>query len=223
MFIGTVVGYFSMRTVGEILKKARIEKRLTLDEAEKKLRIRQKYLVAIEENAWHKLPSLPYIKGFIRNYSIFLGLKPEEMLAFFRRQFRGQEKTGLLPEGVTKPLNDPLIHWTPRLTIITIVCIFAGLFFGYLFLQYRTLTNPPSLTIDRPQEGEIITAATTPVSGTTDRDSVVSINNQQIAISQDGVFQTTISLTPGVNTIVIESTNTFGKKQTVTRTVQANY
>lgn len=212
-----------MRTVGEILKKARNEKRITLDEAEKKLRIRQKYLTAIEENSWHKLPSLPYIKGFIRNYSIYLGLKPEEMLAFFRRQFRGGEKAGLLPEGVTKPLNDPLIRWTPRLTIIAIVCVFAGLFFGYLFVQYRTLTSPPSLTVDRPQEGEIIASATTAVSGTTDRDAVVSINTQKIAISPEGTFQTTISLTPGVNTIIIDSTNTFGKKQSVTRTVQANY
>ncbi len=212
-----------MRTVGEILKKARIEKRLTLDEAEKKLRIRQKYLLAIEENAWHKLPSLPYIKGFIRNYSIYLGLKPEEMLAFFRRQFRGQEKPGLLPEGVTKPLNDSLIHWTPRLTIITVICMFAGIFFGYLFLQYRTITNPPTLTVEQPREGEIITAPTTVVSGTTDPDAVVSVNTQKIAGTTEGIFQTTISLTPGINTIIIESTNTFGKKQTITRTIQANY
>lgn len=212
-----------MRTVGEILRKARVEKRLTLEEAEKKLRIRKKFLAAMEENAWHKLPSLPYIKGFIRNYSIYLGLKPDEMLAFFRRQFREREKSGLLPEGVTKPLNEPLIRWTPRLTIVTIVCIFVGIFFGYVFLQYRTTTSPPALTIEKPLQGEIVAAATTAVSGTTDRDSVVSINNQQIAISADGTFQTTISLTPGVNTIVIESTNTFGKKQTITRTIQANY
>jgi len=41
-----------MRTVGEILKKARQEKNLTLDEIEKSLRIRKKFLMALEENAW---------------------------------------------------------------------------------------------------------------------------------------------------------------------------
>lgn len=212
-----------MRTVGEILKKARLEKKLTLEDAEKKLRIRQKYLQALEENAWEKLPSLPYIKGFLRNYSIFLGLKPEEMLAFFRRQFRGQGKAGLLPEGVTKPLNDSPLHWSPQLTVVTIVFILVGLFFGYLFFQYHTIGSPPTLTIEKPLEGEVITANTTVVKGTTDKDAVVAVNSQKITLSDNGGFQTTITLTPGINTIVIETTNTFGKKQTITRTIQANY
>lgn len=212
-----------MRTVGEILKKARLEKKITLDEVEKKIRIRQKYLSALEENAWDTLPSLPYIKGFLRNYSIFLGLKPEEMLAFFRRQFREQEKSGLLPEGMAKPLNDSGFSWTPQLSAITIIFLFVGLFFGYLFFQYRTISSPPTLTIEQPREGEVVMGNSTLVKGSTDKDAVVSINNQKIALSDNGTFQLSINLTPGINTIFIEVTNTFGKKQSITRTIQATY
>ena len=52
-----------MRTIGEILKKARIEKKYTLEEIEDQIRIRRKFLQALEDNNWLKLPSLTYIKG----------------------------------------------------------------------------------------------------------------------------------------------------------------
>lgn len=209
-----------MRTIGEILRKARLEKKLTLEDIERNLRIRKKYLSALEENAWDKLPALPYIKGFLRNYSAHLGLLPEEMVAIFRRQFRQQEKAGLLPEGIIDPLNKPLLNITPQTATAFIVIASIVLFFSYLFLQYKAYVSPPNLTLIKPQEGEVIASETVQVVGQTDSDAVVSINNQKIALSQNGEFSTNLSLAPGVNTISIEATSKHGKKRTTTRTIQ---
>ena len=110
-----------MLTTGEILKKARIEKGLEFDEIEKVLKIRKKFLIALEDNDWDKLPSLPYIKGFIKNYSSLLGLKPEEMVAIFRRQYQHKEKTRLLPAGLDNPSNESWILFTPKTTVRVII------------------------------------------------------------------------------------------------------
>lgn len=209
-----------MLTVGEILKKARIENRLTLEDIEKQIRIRKKFLSALEENAWHELPSLPYIKGFLRNYSNFLNLRPEEIIAIFRRQFSEQEKAGLLPEGLTHPLDEPVIHFTPQIAVIGIIVSFIIFFFGYLFFQYKIYTSPPNLTVNSPAEGQVISSANIQVSGKTDSDAVISVNNIKIAINQSGEFTTTLILPPGINPIVIESTSKYGKKKTITRTIQ---
>lgn len=209
-----------MRTVGEILKKARTEKKLTLDDIEKNLRIRKKFLIALEENAWDKLPSLPYIKGFLRSYSDYLDLKSEEIIAIFRRQFSLQEKSGLLPDGLAHPMDEPTIRFTPQLAAFAIIFSFVILFFGYLFLQYRAYISPPNLVVTKPAEGEIMLGDKIAVAGKTDNYAVVSINNQKIAVSQNGEFSTTLSLPPGINTILIESTSKFGKKKSVTRTIQ---
>ncbi|MBM3282754.1 helix-turn-helix domain-containing protein [Candidatus Gottesmanbacteria bacterium] len=209
-----------MRTVGEILKKARLEKKLIIEDVEKQLRIRKKYLIALEENSWDKLPALPYIKGFLRNYSCLLGLKPEEMLAVFRRQFQNQDKTRLLPKGLSYPLNSPIIRFTPQITIGAIIISFLILFFSYLAFQYKTYISPPNLTIDKPAEGEIVNADRIQIIGRTDPDAVVSVNNQKIALSADGTFTTLISISPGVNTIAIESVSKYGKKKTVSRIIQ---
>jgi cytoskeletal protein RodZ len=209
-----------MHTVGELLKKARIEKNLAYEEIEGKLRIRKKFLIALEENAWNKLPSLPYIKGFIRNYSSFLGLKPDEMVAIFRRQFAAQEKAGLLPDGVTHPLDEPRFHITPTYSALFLTILFSCIFLGYLYFQYTSATAAPILSISKPLEGETIPSETVTISGKTDKDAVISINNQKIALSTSGEFYTTLNLPAGINTLVIESTNKNGKKSTTTRTIQ---
>lgn len=209
-----------MRTVGEILKKARLEKKLNFEDIEKSTKIRKKFLLALEENAWEKLPSLPYIKGFIRNYSIFLGLKPDEMVAIFRRNFQEHEKTGILPSGLTHPLDEPAFHFTPQVGLAGIIAVFLLLFFGYLFLQFRSYTNPPNLNIIKPAEGEIFSTGKIQVAGKTDEDAVISVNNQKIALTQNGEFTTALLLSPGVNSIIIESTSKYGKTRTVTRTIQ---
>lgn len=209
-----------MRTVGEILKKARIEKRLTFEDIEKATKIRKKFLMALEENAWDKLPSLPYIKGFIRNYSVFLGLKPDEMVAIFRRHFTEMEKTGLLPTGLTHPLDEPVVRFTPQIGLIGVTLVFLLLFFGYLFFQYKAYTSPPDLMVTKPQEGEIVSTSKVEVAGKTATDAVIAVNSQKIALSENGDFTTTLLLSPGVNAITIESTSKYGKKRTVTRTIQ---
>lgn len=209
-----------MKTVGEILKKARTEKGLELETIESQLRIRKKFLSALEENSWENLPSLPYIKGFLRNYSLFLGLKPEEMVAIFRRQFGERQKGKLIPEGLAHPLNEPLLKFTPQTAVFGIIAIFLLFFLGYLILQFRSYTSPPNLVITQPAEGMVLNANKIQIEGKTDSDAVVSVNNQKIALDKDGQFKTSISLLPGVNTITIESTSKYGKKRTLTRTVE---
>lgn len=209
-----------MRTIGEILKKARLEKKFTFEDVERATRIRKKFLVALEENNWDKLPSLPYIKGFIRNYSLHLGLKSDEMVAIFRRHFKEQEKAKLVPSGFTHPLNEPIFRFTPQTSLIAAIIGFLLLFFGYLFFQYAAYTNPPNLIVTDPKEGEILKNSKIQVNGKTDVDAVLSINNQKIALTTNGEFATTLLFSPGVNSIIVESTSKYGKKRTVTRTIQ---
>ena len=208
-----------MRTVGEILKKARVEKRLTFDDIELKIKIRKKYLQALEENSWSKLPSLAYIKGFLKNYANFLNLNSDEILAVFRRQYQFNEKEEVIPEGISTPLNEPVVRLTPQTVFLSLGVFFILIFFVNLFFQYRAIISPPNLTIDRPKEGEILKSATLEVKGRTDPDAVIDVNNKQILLNDKGEFAETFSLQPGVNSIVFESTSKHGKKRTITRTV----
>lgn len=102
-----------MRTVGEMLKEARIEKKYSLEDIERGTKIRLKFLQAMERDDFAQMPSLSYAKGFIKNYSEFLGLNSKTVLAFFRRQTIDTPKSHLLPKGMGEPLNRSLFQLTP--------------------------------------------------------------------------------------------------------------
>lgn len=61
-----------MKEIGEYLKNKRIELGITLDEAEQFLKIRKKYIVAIEEGDESVLPGKTYFVGYLRNYANYL-------------------------------------------------------------------------------------------------------------------------------------------------------
>ncbi len=70
--------------VGETLQLARERKGVDLYRAERDTKIRLRYLAALEDSDYDDLPAPVYTKGFLRNYAIYLGLDPDELLDRWR-------------------------------------------------------------------------------------------------------------------------------------------
>lgn len=68
------------------MRRARENQGLTLAQASMETRILQKSLDALERGDFNLLPNDVVVKGFVRNYSRFLGLPPEEMIDLYRRE-----------------------------------------------------------------------------------------------------------------------------------------
>lgn len=64
-----------MQGIGEILKKTREAKGITLEEISEATKIRCKYLEAIEQEEFQVLPGEIYAKGFVTTYLKYLGIK----------------------------------------------------------------------------------------------------------------------------------------------------
>lgn len=210
-----------MRTVGEILREKRLTKGLTLDKAAQATKIRIRFLEAIENDDYHKLPSLSYSKGFVKNYSEFLGLNSNDVLAFFRRQTSDTVRTSIVPKGVADPLNKPVFQLTPSRFLASIFGFLFILFLLYFVYQYKRLYEPPILTIESPQEKLVTTERRIDVLGKTDPDATVTINGVSVLVRSDGKFFDQLSLVPGVNTIEIVATSRYGKTTLVRREVGA--
>lgn len=132
-----------MITVGEILKKARKEKKISLEEIERETKIKKEYLQALEEDHYQKLPAVPFIQGFIKNYGRFLDLEAAPLMAIFRRDFKIPQKGKLLPEKLINPPETSHFSWTPKITLILITAIIFIFVILYLFWQYQNLIKAP--------------------------------------------------------------------------------
>lgn len=207
-----------MRTVGVILSEARINKSLSLEDVENATKIRMKFLKAIEADDFSLIPSLSYAKGFVKNYSEFLGLNSRDVLAFFRRQTVEISKSSLLPKGIDAPLNRSLFQLTPGRFVVSIVVVLASLFFLYLGTQYQMLQKMPKLDIETPKPQTVTSDRRIDVLGTTDPDGTLTINGVSVLVRSDGKFFDQVTLDPGVNKLVIVATSRLGK--TTTKTIE---
>jgi cytoskeletal protein RodZ len=62
------------KTVGEILRGAREEKKLTIEQVNRETRISVQTIRSLEGDDFGAFSSETYLKGFLRNYAEFLGL-----------------------------------------------------------------------------------------------------------------------------------------------------
>lgn len=207
-----------MKTVGEILATARLKLGLTPDQIAQKTKIQAKFIAALEANDYLHLPEAAFVKGFIRNYALALGLDPKALLAVFRRDF-GQDPRGrVIPRGLANPLNQPRFIWTPKHTLLTFFALLLTLFAFYLIYQFRLLLGVPSLRVTFPSDNAIITSTFT-VTGTTHPQASLTINSQSVPLNPDGSFSHPVSLPPGKHTLTIISTSRTNRTRTLTRTI----
>lgn len=75
-----------MGELGSLLTRAREARGLTLEDAERDTRISRRYLHALETEQFEVIPAPVYARGFLRSYSQYLGLDPQEMLMLFPRE-----------------------------------------------------------------------------------------------------------------------------------------
>jgi cytoskeletal protein RodZ len=67
------------KTVGELLRAAREQKKLTVEQVNKETRISVQTIRSLEKDDFGAFPSETYLKGFLRNYADFLGLDGGEL------------------------------------------------------------------------------------------------------------------------------------------------
>lgn len=71
--------------IGPTLRDARNRRKLDLPEVEGAIKIRVRYLQAIENEEWDALPGGAYTRGFIRTYASYLGLDGDRLADDYRR------------------------------------------------------------------------------------------------------------------------------------------
>jgi len=113
-----------MGELGELLRATREAKGVSLAEVEEATKIREKYLAALEAEEFDVLPGEVYVRGFLRNYAIYLGLDPNDVLAL--RGYPTSEVEEHRPT-LAEPLSEPLVRVTSR-------SVLPGLLIGLLLL-----------------------------------------------------------------------------------------
>jgi cytoskeleton protein RodZ len=73
-------------TLGQILRSARLAQDLTIEQLATELRIEAKQLTALEDNRFERIGVPVFIKGYLKQYGLRLGLDVPDLLALYYKQ-----------------------------------------------------------------------------------------------------------------------------------------
>src|SRR6266481_2281073 len=89
-----------MFAIGDSLREARTNRGLSAADVQKGIRIRERYLTALEEEHWDMLPGEAYTKGFLRTYAEFLGLNGNLYIDEYNARIAHRDEEPLVPEAL---------------------------------------------------------------------------------------------------------------------------
>lgn len=200
-----------MLSVGTILRNQRKNKKLTLDDVEKRIRIRKRYLSALERGEWGEFESKIYITGLIKNYAKFLDLDEENMIAYFRRDYEQKEETKF-----KERTHDSYFRPRTRFFILGIVSFILIIFASYFGYQTYLFLTPPTVKILKPVERIFRARDKITIVGQTSPDSTIRIFDTRVFQNEEGIFTYDLPLQEGLNTIRIEVIGANGKQTVLT-------
>lgn len=192
----------------ERLYAARERKGVDLYRAERDTKIRARYLGALERGDYKELPGAVYTKGFLRNYALYLGLDPEEVLDHWRRE-RGEARDTAPVIAVPRPIAAPRqgLTFSPGMLVVALLTVFVLAFGAYLGVQVLRFAKPPSIVVTDPASAVIDvdeSATTYTLRGTTLAGATISIatpgrDPYQVSAGPDGDWTADVDLRRGRN------------------------
>jgi cytoskeletal protein RodZ len=208
--------------VGETLQLARERKGVDLYRAERDTKIRLRYLAALEDGDWDELPAPVYTKGFLRNYAIYLGLEPEEILDRWREemeQLRTATRVAVAPPPM--PLVEPggrRVTISPGMVVAGLVGLVTVLFVGYLAFQFVRFVNVTEVALTYPSNViSTIDAQQVTLQGTAGRGAMISITGPDgtpysTTADEKGVWSRQVPLARGSNKFTVIATDTVTQR-----------
>ena len=204
-----------MLTVGEILKKQRENQGVKLTDVEKEIRVREKFLKAIENNNWDFFSSKVYVTGIIKAYAKLLDLDQEKITAFFRREYEKKEQV----EFKKRISSHYLKPETKKVILAALIFVFL-LFFGYFGFQLKLYLTPPKVTIVSPVKNNVVAENKIKITGQTEKEAVITIFGERVYQNKEGIFEYDFPLRKGKNELTIEAIGPNGKRKWIKKVFQ---
>ncbi|MCX6730376.1 MAG: helix-turn-helix domain-containing protein [Candidatus Roizmanbacteria bacterium] len=202
-----------MLSVGKLLKDARERKKLSLRDVEKRIKVREQFIRALEEDRWNTFTSRIYVTGIMKNYARFLELDERKILAFFRREYERIEDIKF-----KEKVSSSYLSSDSKKSIIAGFVIAFALLIGYFSYQLFLFLKPPAIHIISPQTSVFKRERTIKIIGKTDKEAVITIMGERIYQNKEGVFEYVMPLKQKINPISIEVIGANGKKTVLDKT-----
>jgi len=151
---------------GERLKRERELREVTLEEITQATRIGPRFLGALENEEWDKLPGGVFNRGFVRSIAHYLGLDEEAFLAEYDLAHAAHAEQ--LNQKHLQKIEDripPTPVWIPVALVLGVLLLLAAIIFGGIygwrrFVRHSSRKQAANVGTVRPGENRHFSART---------------------------------------------------------------
>ena len=130
-------------TVGQRLRAAREDKKLSLEDVAAQTRIPRRHLESLEESDWERLPAPTYTMGFAKSYATAVGLDRVEIADQLRAEMGGVRQMAAASETF-EPVNPA--RTMPKGLVLGAIGAILVLVLLMSWLNSRSLDQPDPVT-----------------------------------------------------------------------------
>ena len=150
-----------MFQIGDSLREARIRRGLSPADVHKAIRIRERYLSALEEERWDMLPGEAYTKGFLRTYAEHLGLNSQLYIDEYNARIARYDEDPPRSSRTRRTTRGSLKRGI--LVALAAVLVVGAAVAGLAAWRLGGTSTPPSQSAPPPSgAGSVAAAASTP-------------------------------------------------------------
>ncbi|MDX6486670.1 MAG: cytoskeleton protein RodZ, partial [Gaiellaceae bacterium] len=116
-----------MFEIGASLREARTRRGLSAEDVQTGIRIRARYLTALEEERWELLPGEAYTRGFLRGYAEFLGLDGDVYIEEYNERVATDVEERFVPESLAPRRGHSRLLSRTIVGVILVAAVLAAL------------------------------------------------------------------------------------------------
>lgn len=162
-----------MLDLGDTLREARVRRGLTIKDVEDDLKIRSKYLQALEQDDYEVIPGSTFVRAFMRTYATYLGLDAERLMEEYLSQHepRTREQPPLRLSRTTSTRGrERGRRRQPNYVVVGVVAVAIIVVLAMVFrsrVDEAAVLDPLAITTTTATTPEQGTSTTAPAQGAT--------------------------------------------------------
>ncbi len=199
-----------------VFERKRKEKKISLRGLSQKTGISIRNLEKIEMGDWENLPASIYIEDFLSKCAVAFSENKDFFLDLYKKEIflRKDNK-----DSSIKKVSKRAFVITPKIIAKVSFVLFIAVILFYFIIQLNYLLGDPKLVVTNPKNDIITKSKEIKISGNTQPDNKITINENDVFVSSDGSFFEVIPLQDGINTIKIKALNRLNKESLIIRRI----
>src|SRR3989344_8041842 len=199
--------------LSELLGQLMQERGVTVEKLTATTNIPHRFVAALVNGEFKKLPAKPYVKGYLSKIAVALNVDPTLLLKAYEE---GVEIMGPHEEDKL-PVNRFAIQKIRRNLVILILIVIVVV--GFLSWRMKDILGTPSLQVNLPETTLVAQEQIIKVSGRVSPGDQLTLNQEIVYTDGAGVFEKEINLTPGLNTLEFDVKRFLGRETKVVRQI----